>query len=98
MTIKSVMTFYIWIMICVTVYISEKCSVCSRVVGSVKRIVKNYSFIKYQVINVTEINNKCSIVPALYINNELYCYGEFEDKKLLANVFKLLPPKYYSQS
>lgn len=83
-------------MIYVTVYISEKCSVCSRVVSNVRRIFQNYSFIKYEVKNVTELNNKCSIVPALYINNELYCYGEFEDKKLLANVFKLLPQKKYS--
>lgn len=83
-------------MICLTVCITEKCSVCSRVAFSVKRIVQKYSFIKCQIKNVDELNMKCSIVPAVFINNELYCYGEFDDKKLLEYIFKLVPKKYYS--
>jgi hypothetical protein len=47
-----------------------------------KKIVNNYSNIHLQVLNINESKKPISIVPAIYVDNELFCYGEIDNNKL----------------
>ena len=40
----------------------------------------------FQEVNVKDSEKNISIVPAVFINEELYCYGDFDDQKLLTKL------------
>lgn len=69
-------------MVSVVIYISNNCSACKRAVSKVKSISKEYNNLSYEIKNIKHSDKKIFVVPAIFINNELFCYGEFETKTL----------------
>lgn len=71
-------------MIYLLIYITDNCKSCEKVVNSTKKIVNNYSNVSLQVLNIEESLKPISIVPAIYINNELFSYGELDENRLIS--------------
>ncbi len=67
-----------------TLYITPHCGACIKVEKDLTNIAAANSDIS---LSVFDINKKrpphIVIVPALFLDNELYCYGEFDTSKLL---------------
>ena len=79
-------------MIYIVVYITENCTACARVVASAQNIVDKFSTTKLKVKNISELNTKCQIAPAVFINDRLFCYGEFDKRKLIEQITILYCP------
>ena len=63
--------------------IAQNCSVCKRVIHQLKEFVDAKTHITLLITDINNLTqNKVQIVPALFINNELYSYGEFDLDKL----------------
>lgn len=70
-----------------TLVVADHCQVCNRVEKHLLKIKSQYSQISLSVININDLkNSKISITPALLVNDELYCYGDIDEKKLLAKL------------
>ncbi len=69
-------------MICLTIYVSENCRSCEKAVNSTKNIIHKFRNVHLQVLNINECKKSISIVPAIYVDDELFCYGEIDDNKL----------------
>ena len=60
--------------------ISQNCSACVRVETVLRNIALQYSNIVLNIINANDYNGKgISIVPALFINDELFSYGDIDE-------------------
>lgn len=64
------------------IYVSDNCSTCTRVVSLAKKIANEHNNVNVQVKNITDLNGKITISPAIFVNNELFCYGDFDLQKL----------------
>lgn len=70
-----------------TLVIADHCRVCNRVEKQLLKIKSQYSQINLSVINIKDLkNSKISITPALLVDDELYCYGDIDEKKLLSKL------------
>lgn len=66
-----------------TLYVTRECPVCIRVENS----LRNYTNTRNNVVLITKRiedveENKVFIVPALFVNHELFTYGEVDLNKL----------------
>ena len=68
------------------IYISENCETCNRVVLFAEQFSKIYSNINLKIININQSEKSLSIVPAIFINQKLFCYGEFDKNKILEEI------------
>lgn len=67
--------------------ISPHCEACGRAEKTVKDIAIRYPAITVKIINIDNYNaTGISIVPALLVDEELYCYGDIDENKLLSDV------------
>jgi len=67
-----------------TLIIKNNCDACTRVEGVIKNIAKRKKEILLSVINIKDIEKPITpIVPALFVNQELYSYGDINEEKLL---------------
>ena len=73
-------------MIYIVIYTAENCSTCERVVSSVKSITQEFSNTELKIKNISEHKGKTLIVPAVFVNNRLFCYGELTKEKLLKQI------------
>lgn len=70
-----------------TLVVADHCRVCNRVEKHLYSLQKQYSKISLDIINIDQLKNrKVSITPALFIDDDLYCYGDVDEKKLLAKL------------
>ncbi len=69
-------------MVYLSIYVSDNCRSCEKVVNSTKKIIHKFRNVHFQVLNINECKKFISIVPAIYVDNELFCYGEIDDNKL----------------
>ena len=70
-----------------TLFITDNCGACKRVQKQVTDLVKDNLNIKLQIENIKDFSDKnLLIVPALYIEDELYAYGDINEKKLLKKI------------
>ena len=68
--------------------VTQNCTACKRAEYSLYRIKQQHPGIKLKVIDLNNYEgNNLSIVPALLINDELYCYGDINEEKLLTVLF-----------
>lgn len=73
-----------------TLIVQDNCNACSRVERMLRNLVKRNNEIIMSVINIKNLSNpKTLICPALFINQELYSYGDFNEDKLIAHLQKL---------
>jgi glutaredoxin len=70
------------------IYIVDNCETCNRVVDSAKALSNNYPNVQLKIRNIKESKSKLSIVPAVFINNNLFCYGDFDNNKLIEVITK----------
>jgi len=67
-----------------TLIVKNNCDACTRVEGVIKNIAKGKKEISLSVINIEDLSApKTQIVPALFVNQELYSYGDINEEKLL---------------
>jgi len=67
-----------------TLIVKNNCDACTRVEGVIKNIAKGKKEILLSVINIKDIEKPITpIVPALFVNQELYSYGDINEGKLL---------------
>ena len=71
----------------ITLFVTKNCPACKRVKDQVEWLLRNRND-----INLTVEDLKVSrpegiiIVPALFIEDELYSYGEIDEEKLLEHL------------
>ncbi len=67
----------------ITLYISSQCPVCKRVRNKLENLAEEEPDLILLVKNVNEIKEiKALIVPALFLDNKLYSYGDVNIEKL----------------
>ncbi len=67
----------------ITLYISSQCPVCKRVRDKLENLAEEESDLFLIVKNIDDIKEiKALIVPALFLNNKLYSYGDVNIEKL----------------
>ena len=68
----------------ITLFITENCSTCLIVQKKLRRMLSKRSDVSLLVENIRSIKSRgIVIVPAIFIGDELFSYGEFEEKKFL---------------
>ncbi len=72
-----------------TLIVKDNCNACLRVERALKALAKNRKEIILSVLNIKDISNpKTHICPALFVNQELYSYGDINEDKLIAYLQK----------
>lgn len=72
-----------------TLIIKDNCNACARVEKALTNLANKNREILLSVINIKTLSNpKTQICPALYINQELYSYDDFNEGKLIAYLQK----------
>ena len=69
-------------MIYLVIYTAANCPTCQRVVESAKQLTTNAPNVELTIKNVKDCDRKITIVPAVFINQNLFCYGDFDRQKL----------------
>jgi hypothetical protein len=73
-----------------TLVVKDNCTACFRVEKALKNLAKGRNEILLSVINIKDLTvSKTHICPALYVNHELYSYGDFNKDKLITYLTKL---------
>lgn len=71
----------------ITLFITENCSSCQRVESQVKKILKNKDDINLLVENIEIVKSRGVVIaPALFIDEELYSYGDIDENKFLQRI------------
>jgi len=64
--------------------IAPNCSACDRAEAALRNLSTKYAGISLNVIDSNDYDEQSvSIMPALFINDELFSYGEIDESKLL---------------
>lgn len=68
-------------------FVTDGCQSCKRVEKKIQRIVKDNPNLNFTVKNLNEEKPKnIFIVPALFVDNKLYAYGDIEFEKLMNKI------------
>lgn len=67
-----------------TLYVADNCKACVRVKKHLSRLLHNRKDVDVFIENIVQNKSKnILIVPALYIDEELYSLGDINEEKLL---------------
>ena len=67
-----------------TLIVKNNCDACARVERIIKNLAKEKKEISLSIINIRDLSApKTPVVPALFVNQELYSYGDINEEKLL---------------
>ncbi|MCH7773426.1 MAG: thioredoxin family protein [Bacteroidetes bacterium] len=68
----------------ITLFITDNCLSCQRVKNQLKELLRNRKEINFLVEDIKQVNsNGVIIVPALFIDDELYSYGDLDEDKFI---------------
>ena len=68
----------------ITLFITDHCLSCQRVKSQLKELLRNRKEINFLVEDIKQVNsNGVIIVPALFIDDELYSYGDLDEDKFI---------------
>jgi predicted thioredoxin/glutaredoxin len=71
----------------ITLFITDNCLSCQRVENQIKELLRNRKEINLLVENIKKVNsNGIIIVPAVFVNDKLYSYGDLDEEKFLARL------------
>ena len=76
-------------MIKLCVYVTNNCAACKRVVALLKEYTAAENNVQLKIINVKDSTKKVSIVPAVFLNDELYSFGDINKSDLNKKVYQL---------
>ncbi|HSW54831.1 MAG TPA: hypothetical protein VLH59_07060 [Ignavibacteriaceae bacterium] len=72
-----------------TLIIKDNCTACARVEKALKVLAGGKKEILLSVINIKDLTNpENHICPALFINQELYSYGDINEEKLIKYLYE----------
>lgn len=64
-------------------FVINGCQTCRRVEEKIRKIIYGNPKLNFTVKNLNEENpENIFVVPALYVDNQLYAYGDIEPEKL----------------
>jgi len=70
-----------------TLVVSSNCIACRRIENQLKNIKIMYPQISLNVVNINKLRNRhISITPAIFVEDELFSYGEFDENKLILKI------------
>jgi len=68
----------------ITLFITGNCLSCQRVENQLIELLNNRKEISLLVENIKKVNsNGIIIAPALFIDDELYSYGDLDEEKFI---------------
>ena len=68
----------------ITLFITDNCLSCQRVENQLKELLRNRKEINFLVEDIKKVNsNGIIIAPALFVDDELYSYGDLDEDKFL---------------
>ena len=71
----------------ITLFITNRCASCDRVRAAVEKILSERREIKLHIEDIKKGRpNGIIIVPALFIEDELYAYGDLDEEKFLKRI------------
>jgi predicted thioredoxin/glutaredoxin len=74
----------------ITLFVTNRCAACDRVRTAVENMLNKKDGIKLHVEDIRKARSKgIVIVPALFIEDELYAYGDIDEEKLLNRLHTL---------
>ena len=73
----------------ITLYIRTGCEICESTQNQLNHLLHDEDNINYNIVNLSKSNySEVQIVPALFVEDELYSYGELNEvrfKKMLSS-------------
>ncbi|MDZ7765054.1 MAG: thioredoxin family protein [Melioribacteraceae bacterium] len=70
-----------------TLFVTDDCSACVRAVTKIKEVINGLDGVELNVKNIKETKpQNVFIVPALFIDDQLYLYGEVDSQKLVEKI------------
>ena len=70
-----------------TLFVTDNCKACDRVKNQLKRLLADRNDVPLYIENINHNNNNnVVIVPALYLNEELYALGDLNEEKFLKRI------------
>jgi glutaredoxin len=71
----------------ITLFVTKRCTACDRVRTTVERISGERKDVELHVEDIKEARPQgIVIVPALFIEDELYSYGDIDENKFLESI------------
>jgi len=71
----------------VTLFITDNCLSCQRVENQIKKLLRDRKEINLLIEDIKKVNsNGIIIVPAVFVNDKLYSYGDLDEEKFLARL------------
>ena len=68
----------------ITLFVTKKCNSCDRTRSVLEKIATDRKNIMLYVEDIKEAQSKGIVIaPALFIEDELYAYGEIDEEKFL---------------
>jgi predicted thioredoxin/glutaredoxin len=68
----------------ITLFITDNCLSCQRVENQLKELLRNRKEINFLVEDIKKVeSNGIIIVPAVFVNDELYSYGDLDEDKFI---------------
>ena len=71
----------------ITLFITDNCLSCQRVENQIKKLLRDRKEINLLIEDIKKVNsNGIIIVPAVFVNDKLYSYGDLDEEKFLARL------------
>ena len=68
----------------ITLFITDNCLSCQRVENQLKKLLRDRKEINLLIEDIKKVNsNGIIIAPAVFVNDELYSYGDLDEEKFL---------------
>ena len=74
----------------ITLFVTKRCAACDRVKAVLEKLTTEREDIMLYIEDIRKIRSKgIVIVPALFIEDELYAYGDIDEGKFLERLHTL---------
>ncbi len=69
--------------------ITQNCAACNRAESALRNLSIRYPEISLDIIDANDYDGQSiNIIPALFINDELFSYGDLDESELLVRFIK----------
>ena len=71
----------------ITLFVTKSCAACDRVRATLEKITTEQGHINLYIEDIRKAHSKgIVIVPALFIEDELYAYGDIDEDRFLDTI------------